>query len=182
MIPEIVGFLGQTSSPYDNTPVFHPDNLLGNEYATALPLVYFLNLIFSKALLIDMAGRSFKAARTKNKQHQESLKLWGINVPHCEDRQHTYQFWVIHLKGQNGLSFITKSLVNDKSKFTKFESSLVNFFNLQFDNMREDERQNIQDGLVKDCETIYVAAFNLIHQNTIKIVAALQFCTSPEGT
>jgi hypothetical protein len=47
--------------------------------------------------------------------------------------------------------------------------------------MREDEKQNIWDRLVNDCETIYVAAFNLIHQNTITIVAAVQFCTSPEG-
>jgi hypothetical protein len=47
--------------------------------------------------------------------------------------------------------------------------------------MREDEKQNIRDGLVGNCETIYVAAFNLNQANTITIVAAVQFCTSPEG-
>jgi hypothetical protein len=30
MIPEMVEFLAQTTSPHDKTPPYHPDNLLGN--------------------------------------------------------------------------------------------------------------------------------------------------------
>jgi hypothetical protein len=130
---------------------------------------------------MGIAGRSFKTARPKNKVTFDPLKLWGMNVPHCEDPQYTYQFWVIHLKGLNGPSFIMDNSVNDRSKFHKFESSLVNSFNLQFDVRREEEKQNIREGLLKDCETLYVVAFNLIKPNTITIVAAVQFCTTPDG-
>ena len=104
-----------------------------------------------------------------------------MNVPHCEDQQNTYQFWVVHLKGQKGLSFLENKTANARAKFSKFETSLVQFFDLQFDALREGEKQNIRDGLVGDCETIYVAAFNLNQPNTITIVAAVRLCTSPEG-
>ena len=182
MIPDMIEFLSQTTDDQDNIPLYHPHTLLSDEYATALPLVYFSNLIFSKALLINIAGRSFKSSRPKNKSHhQEPLKLWGMKVPLCEDNQHTYQFWVVHLKGRNGVSYNARTPVNERTKFHKFETSLIKFFDLQFDAMREDEKQNVRDGLVGDCETIYIAGFNLLHPNTISIVAAVQFCTSPEG-
>jgi hypothetical protein len=55
---------------------------------------------------------------------------------------------------------------NDTSTFSKFETSLVSFFNFQFDDMREDEKQDVREGLVSDCDTISIVAINLFQPNT----------------
>ena len=41
MVPEMVEYLAHTTSPHDDTPTYHPDSLLENDYATALPLDFF---------------------------------------------------------------------------------------------------------------------------------------------
>ena len=107
MVAQMIEFLSHTTVAHDATSIYHTDTLLGNKFATTLPLVYFSNLIFSKALLINMASRSFKATKPKHKnQKLEPLQLWGMNVPYCEDQLHTYQFWVVHLKGHNGVLIV----------------------------------------------------------------------------
>jgi hypothetical protein len=104
MAPEMVEFLAHTMVRLEGTPIYHPNFLFAN--ATVLPLVYFSNLVFSKALLINMAGCSFKSSKPRNKsQHQEPLRLWRMGLPPCEDKQHTYQCWLVHLKGRNGSKY-----------------------------------------------------------------------------
>ena len=47
--------------------------------------------------------------------------------------------------------------------------------------MRDDEKQNICDGLVKECETLYIASFNSTKDLVPTIVAAAQYCSSDDG-
>jgi hypothetical protein len=43
-----------------------------------------------------------------------------------------------------------------KPKFKEFETHIVEFFASQFDSMRPDETETIQDGLVENSENIYI--------------------------
>ena len=60
MFGNMVEFITQATSNHVLSPVFHTDSLIGNDFATALPLIHFTNLISSKALLTQVGMRQFK--------------------------------------------------------------------------------------------------------------------------
>ena len=66
-----------------------------------------------------------------------------------QNKENSYHFWVVHLKGSNGKSYCSNMVGNQKPAFNTFKKSLVGFFEGQFDSMRNDEKQNIRDGLTK---------------------------------
>ena len=131
--------------------------------------------------MIQVAGQQFKVPVVKScpKRTPDYLKLWDMPIPRSNN--YSYQFWVINLKGRNAQSFFDGWNVNERAKFSKFESLLVEFFGLQFDSMRSDKMENIHLGMKANCETIYILAYNLARADTLTIVGTAQYNTSPAG-
>jgi hypothetical protein len=188
MAPTLLEFLAKSSSDSDLSPTQHPKSILSNSYLTAAPLIWFSNIIYSQALLLNVASGLFtqpphKTAGKGKKADKAPVMLWGMALPtQAVDKcDLTYQFWVIHLKGRNGNHFVAQQSTTQQDQFHKFESSLVEFFsNHQFDSMREDEESNIRDGLVSHCETTYIAYFDSAKQTVPTIVAAVQYSSCAE--
>ena len=67
MFGEMIEFIAQSTSDIMLLSNFHPDILLSNVFATALPLVHFSNLICSRALLVQVAGQQFKLPGVKGR-------------------------------------------------------------------------------------------------------------------
>ena len=145
----MVEVLSQSISDEFLTPNYHPLYLLANVYATALPLIWFSNIIYSKALLVTVAARTFTYGKKPvgKTRPPDPPKIWGMAIP--RDGSHSYQYWVVHLNGRNGSKFQEESTVNERSKFTKFESALEMILANQFDSMREDEKRNVREVWVK---------------------------------
>jgi hypothetical protein len=93
----------------------------------------------------------------------------------------SYQFWVVHLKGKNGDAYKLANNINEKGKFIKVQNTLAEFFALQFDEIRPEEKDNIRQGLTANCKTLYIIAFNLHRPNHITIIGAVQYSAAPEG-
>ena len=126
MLPEMVEFLAHSITPDILEPIYHPEYVMANQVMTALPLILFSNIIYSKALLCNIAGRTF--AQPKNTRHTgfKSIKLWGKQMPIEQNR--SYQYWVAHLKGNLVNQFLGEQNVTERGNFTKFETALVTFF------------------------------------------------------
>jgi hypothetical protein len=160
------------------SPTQHRKSIILNSYITAAPLLWFLNIVYSQALLVNVASQLFTQPKRK-KAGKVPVKLWGMSLPIQSDGQRdlSYQFWVIQWKMICGT---TNS--ESTTAISHFGKGLVDFFSRQFDSMREDKATNIQEGLVSKCKTLYIALYNSVKQTVPTIVAAVQYCSSNEGT
>jgi hypothetical protein len=60
----------------------------------------------------------------------------------------------VHVKGSNGKEYFEKQTKFHKCNFKQFGSRLVEFFESQFDSMRQDEKDFIREGVLKNCELL----------------------------
>ncbi len=181
---QLLEFLAHTRSHLPIAPAIHKESLLVNDYATSMPLIWFSGIIYSQTLVMTVATRLFAYPKTPpDRQRTIHPTLWGSSLPTVvhQNKDNSYQFWVVHLKGCNGKVYRDSLDGNQKPVYNTFKKTLVAFFELQFDSMRKDEKQNIRDGLTQNCETIYIASFNSAKDHAPTIVAATQYCSSEEG-
>jgi hypothetical protein len=187
MLPQLVEFLTQTTTDEHLGPSMHPTVLLSNPNVTALPLIYFTNLIFSQTLLVNVASKTFNPPIRKSGYVRPSdvNNILGMAVPLMEKvpgKYSCYQFWLVHLNGRTGNTFMEGLHVNERSILYKFHDMFVSFFRSQFNELRPDEEKNIRDGFTSNCDTIYIAGFNATNQKSPQILASIQYASTPVGS
>jgi hypothetical protein len=187
MLPQLVEFLTQSTSDVHLGPSMHPGVLLSNPHVTALPLIYFSNLIYSKALLVNMAAKTCipQAGKTSSLCPSDVNNILGMAVPLIENvtgRYSCYQFWLVHLNGRTGQTYLEGLHVHERSSLYKFQDMFAEFFRSQFNELQPDEEKNIRDGFTCHCDTIYIAGFHSTNQKLPQIIAAIQYSSTPVGS
>jgi hypothetical protein len=85
------------------------------------------------------------------------------------------------LNGSNGRKYHNDCLELDRQKLETFQKTLVECFANQFDSMSDAKSENIKEGLMGNCETLYIASFNSAKQEVPMIVSAVQYSSSDNG-
>jgi hypothetical protein len=134
------------------------------------------------------ASRQFSYPKTKKNTSQNHavvhpVLIWGMALlkEHNGSLDRSYQLWVVHLKGLNGKEYFDKQTKFHQRNFTQFGTRLVEFVSSQFDSMRQDEKDSIREGMLKNCELLYIASYNSCKQTDPTIVVAIQYSTSADG-
>ena len=128
---ELLEFLAHIRSSRVLAPVIHKESLLVNEYATAMPLIWFSGIIYSQSLVMTVATRLVVYPKVTNSRPRATRpSIWFSHLPivRHQNKEHSYQFWVVHLDGSNGKSFYRDLAGNQKPAFNTFKKSLVAFF------------------------------------------------------
>ena len=128
---ELLEFLAHIRSSQALTPVLHEETLLVNDYATAMPLIWFSGIIYSQTLVMTVATRLIVYPKTvQHRPRTSGPRIWNSPLPIVEikNKEHSYQFWVVHLNGSNGKAYCKSMVGNQKPVFNNFKKSLVAFF------------------------------------------------------
>jgi hypothetical protein len=93
ILTQLVEFLTQSCSDVLLTQSMHRGLLLSSIHMTALHLIYFSNLLYSKALLVNMAARTFVSVERHNNlsRQTDAVNIFGVPIPVMVDNK-SYQF------------------------------------------------------------------------------------------